>query len=235
MKRGLASITGAAMLLLGYGPPQDAPAFALVRRDAGLRDLASARSTDVSLHLYLARHGQTDWNLDGRLQGSADIPLNTTGRQQARMLARTLAGIHLDAVYSSELKRSRETAEIVHGSASLTMLAGLNERRLGAFEGRPSSPEYEHRRQDPGDGLDGGESLTQLLARVQTALEGILARHRSGTVLIVGHGGTNQMIVRVLFGLSAERAAAFQQSNDELYLCEIASGKAQRLWKLSNP
>jgi broad specificity phosphatase PhoE len=208
---GLAAIIG-AVVLLGAGPPQD-----------------------HILRLYLARHGQTDWNLNGRLQGSTDIPLNTTGRLQARTLARTLAGIHLDAVYSSELKRSRETAEIVHGSASLTSLAALNERRLGAFEGLASSPEYEHRRQDPDDALDGGESLTQFLARVQTTLENILARHRSGAVLIVGHGGTNQMIVRALFGLSAERAAAFQQANDELYLCEIASGKAQRFWKLSNP
>jgi broad specificity phosphatase PhoE len=67
--------------------------------------------------LYLARHGKTDWNRDRRLQGSADIALNETGRRQAVGLARQLRGVHVDAVYSSELRRSRETATIVHGAA----------------------------------------------------------------------------------------------------------------------
>jgi probable phosphoglycerate mutase len=190
---------------------------------------------DNVLRLYLARHGETEWNRDRRLQGSADIALNDTGRRQAAALADRLRGVQLDAVYSSELKRSRETAAIVHGAAPLVTLAGLNERRLGVFEGQISSAEYERRRQDPDDTLDGGESLSQFFARIHATLETLLQRHRSGTILIVGHGGTNQMIVRALFGLSAEKAAAFNQANDELYLCEIASGTARRFWKLTDP
>jgi broad specificity phosphatase PhoE len=161
--------------------------------------------------------------------------LNDTGRRQAAALADRLRGVQLDAVYSSELKRSRETAAIVHGAAPLVALAGLNERRLGVFEGQISSEEYERRRQDPDDTLDGGESLSQFFARIHATLETLLQRHRSGAILIVGHGGTNQMIVRALFGLSAEKAAAFNQANDELYLCEIASGTARRFWKLTDP
>jgi broad specificity phosphatase PhoE len=195
----------------------------------------AAGSADSKLDLYLARHGQTDWNLEGRLQGTADLPLNPTGRRQAVTLERRLAGLHLDAVYSSELRRSRETAETVHGRAPLTSLAGLNERRLGIFEGGAANADYLRRSQDPVDELDGGESLNQFFVRIQTTLQRILTRHRSGTVLIVGHGGTNQMIVRILFDLSAERAATFQQANEDLYLCEISSGKAQRLWKLIDP
>lgn len=196
----------------------------------------SGRSrASASLHLYLARHGQTDWNVAGRLQGSADIPLNAAGRKQAATLVEHLVGVHLDAVYSSQLKRSRETAEVVHGSAPLIALAGLNERRLGVFEGHLTSPEYERRSQDLDDALDGGESRAQFFSRIQATLDGIMARHRSGAILIVGHGGTNQMIVRALFKLSADRAAAFQQANDELYLCEIVSGAAQHFWKLSDP
>jgi probable phosphoglycerate mutase len=187
-----------------------------------------------TLRLYLARHGQTDWNLEKRLQGSADIPLNATGRRQAASLAQRLAGVHLDAVYSSQLQRSRQTAEIVHGAVPLIPLIGLNERRLGSFEGRPSSPEYERRSQDPDDTLDGGESVAQFFARVRTTLDDLLARHRSGAILIIGHGGTNQMIVRALFKLPPEQAAAFQQANDELYLCEIVTGSAQRFWKLTD-
>jgi broad specificity phosphatase PhoE len=186
------------------------------------------------LRVYLARHGETDWNRDRRLQGSADIALNETGRRQAAELERQLRGLHFAAVYSSELRRSRETAAAVHGAAPLVALAGLNERRLGAFEGHPSDTEYERRRQDPNDTLDGGESWSQFDARIQRTLEVLLRRHRTGAILIVGHGGTNQMIVRSLFGLSAERTASFQQANDELYVCDITAGKATRFWKLIN-
>jgi broad specificity phosphatase PhoE len=133
------------------------------------------------------------------------------------------------------LKRSHDTAEIVHGAAPLIALVGLNERRLGAFEGHASSAEYERRGQAPDDPLDGGESLSQFFVRIQSTLGVLLHGHRSGAILIVGHGGTNQMIVRALFGLSAERAAAFSQGNDDLYLCEIVSGVATRLWKLTDP
>jgi probable phosphoglycerate mutase len=187
------------------------------------------------LRLYLARHGQTDWNRDGRLQGSADIPLNDMGRQQAARLASRLRDVHFDAVYSSELTRSHESAEIVHGAAPLVALAGLNERRLGAFEGHVSSAEYVRRSQAPDDTLSGGESLSQFFARVQSTLAALLQRHHSGAILIVGHGGTNQMIVRALFGLSAEQAAAFVQGNDDLYLCDIVSGAPTRFWKLTDP
>src|SRR5215470_7682965 len=72
-----------------------------------------------TLRIYLARHGQTDWNLRGVTQGRTDIPLNETGREQARQLKTRLAGIHLDAIYSSTLRRSRETAEIVHGQLAI--------------------------------------------------------------------------------------------------------------------
>ena len=190
---------------------------------------------ETTLRVYLARHGQTEWNREGRLQGSTDISLNDTGRRQASMLRERLNGLHFDAVYTSDLKRSRETAAIVHGTAPVYSLAGLNERRLGSFEGRTSSPEYERRRQAPDDTLDGGESPSQFLARVNDALSGVLRRHRSGAILIIGHGGTNQMIVRTLFRLSAEQAATFNQANDDLYLCEIASGTATRFWKLVDP
>jgi broad specificity phosphatase PhoE len=214
--------------------PQNTAAMRWLAAAIGVAMLWSPQH-DTSLRLYLARHGQTDWNLDGRLQGASDIPLNATGRRQAGALAARLKGVHLDAVYSSALKRSRDTADIVHGAVPLRPLAGLNERRLGAFEGRHGDADYERRSQLPDDTLDGGESLTQFFARIRTTLNGILARHPSGAILVVGHGATNQMIVRALFHLTSEQAAAFQQANDDLYLCEITDGTAQRFWKLTDP
>jgi probable phosphoglycerate mutase len=184
----------------------------------------------TSLRIYLARHGQTDWNIEHRLQGSKDTPLNSTGREQATTLAERLKGVRLDAVYSSTLRRSRETAEIVRGSVPLRNLAGLNERRLGTFEGRradASDPvtagDYERRSQDPDDTLDGGESLSQFFERVRTTMTGIRTQHPSGAILIVSHGGTNQMIVRTLLGQSADAAHSFEQANGELYLVELGS------------
>src|ERR1700704_3489366 len=72
-----------------------------------------------TLRLYVARHGETDWNLAHRLQGWTDRPLNDTGRRQAIDLAESLKGVHLDAIYSSTLSRSRDTAEAVAGAGMM--------------------------------------------------------------------------------------------------------------------
>jgi probable phosphoglycerate mutase len=200
---------------------------------------APPQASSSALHVYLARHGETDWNAEHRLQGSADRHLNDTGRAQASQLADRLAGLHFDAVYSSALARSRETADMVRGSVPLTILDGLNERRLGAFEGRridrsnpATAAEYARRSQDPHDALDGGESLTAFFERIQAAVAEILTRHPAGTILILGHGGTNQMIVRSLVGLSATQGSSFQQANDELYLIQLEPSRKARMWKL---
>jgi 2,3-bisphosphoglycerate-dependent phosphoglycerate mutase len=194
------------------------------------------------LRIYVARHGQTDWNVARRLQGATDVPLNETGRRQAEALADRLAGVRLDRIYSSALQRSRQTAEAFTGRAPLEALPGLNEQSLGAFEGlyrdgRDSQreAEYERRSLDPRDRLDGGESPTQHFARVQAAMQAIRSRHASGDVLIVGHSGTNAMVVCALLGLTAEQASSIDQANDELYMVEIRSAQRPALWKLVPP
>ena len=198
----------------------------------------SAQSTGT-LRIYLARHGETDWNAERSLQGATDTALNSKGRQQAAKLAERLKGIHLDAVYSSTLSRSRDTAELVRGGAPLKSLAGLNERNHGKFEGKKvdgSDPvteqEYRQRRYDPEDELDGGESLNQFYERVRTTFGAIRGQHSSGAILIVGHAITNQMILRALFGLTLEQAISIRQANDELYLIELDAGNPPRLWKM---
>ncbi len=192
----------------------------------------------ATLRIYLARHGQTDWNAERRLQGQTDRLLDETGRQQAAQLAASLHGIRIDGVYSSTLGRSRETADIARGSAPLTTVDGLRERALGKFEGlriagddTASVSEYRRRSQDPEDSLNGGESSTQFYARVRQAIETIRDRHPSGTILVVGHGGTNQMILRTLFELGPEQADSIRQANDEIYMIEIEAGLPPRLWK----
>jgi 2,3-bisphosphoglycerate-dependent phosphoglycerate mutase len=189
------------------------------------------------LRIYLARHGQTDWNLEGRTQGGKDIPLNATGKQQAEALKKRLAGVRFDVVYMSNLARSRETAQIVHGRTPLVTLPGLGERRFGKFEGELTSdlvsgPEFQKRMWDPDDSLDGGESLNALRGRVQSALDAIQKQHRSGSVLVVGHSYMNRMLISIIFGLTIEQMRLFDQSNDELYLIELQPGTSPHLWKL---
>jgi 2,3-bisphosphoglycerate-dependent phosphoglycerate mutase len=203
----------------------------------GASHAVSGQSPSV-LRIYLARHGQTDWNADHRLQGATDTVLNGAGREQAAKLAERLRGLKMDAVYSSTLRRSLETANTVRGSVPLEALAGLNERRLGMFEGRRvdatdpvAAREYARRSQEPDDTLDGGESLTQFFDRVRATVMAIRSQRPSGTILIVGHGGTNQMIVRALLGLSAQQAQSFEQANDDLYAIDLGPGSSARLWK----
>jgi broad specificity phosphatase PhoE len=193
-----------------------------------------------TLRIYLARHGETDWNVERRLQGGIDTALNSTGRQQAAKLAEWLKGIRLEAVYSSSLRRSRDTAEIVRGEVPLKSLAGLSERRIGKFEGKKldrigdpaTAQEYSKRSRDPDDELDGGESLNQFYERVRTTIECIRSQHSSGAILIVAHAITNQMILRAIFNLTLKQAISITQANDEIYLIELDAVNAPRLWKL---
>jgi probable phosphoglycerate mutase len=175
--------------------------------------------------------------VEGRTQGGINTPLNANGRQQAQDLKARLTGVRLEAVYSSTLGRSRDTAEIVHGQVPVTSLPGLGERRFGKFEGRLTSdpetgPEFQRRLWSPDDSLDGGESLMTFRQRVRSAIDTIRKQHASGSILIVGHSYTNRMILSVIFGLTTEQMRSFDQANDELYLIELESGSSPHLWKL---
>ena len=187
-----------------------------------------------TLRLYVARHGETDWNVAHRLQGWTDRPLDDTGRRQAADLAASLKGVHLDAIYSSTLSRARDTAQVVAGAGmTVKTLAGLRERNYGKFQGgSDTDPDYLKRVNAWDDSMDGGESLNQLLARTRDSLDMIRREHPSGNVLIVGHRITNQMILRALLDLTPEQAVKVDQGNDEVYLVEIDPGATPRLWKL---
>ena len=125
-----------------------------------------------SLRLYIARHGETDWNVQHRLQGWTDRPLDETGRKQAIDLAESLKGVHIDAIYSSTLSRSRDTARTVAGKAlTVKSLDGLRERNYGHFQGgSDTDPEYLSRMNDWNDGWTMVRSLNQLLARTRESL-----------------------------------------------------------------
>jgi broad specificity phosphatase PhoE len=162
--------------------------------------------------LLLARHGETDWNRDGRFQGHADTPLNERGREQARELADQLDGI--DVVYSSDLARARETAEIIGGRLGLEVRVDerLRERGFGRWEGLTTeeiglgdTDTYRRWRAGDGPGPDDGEAHEAMAARVQDFLEDVIRRHPGEEVLVIAHGGSVRVIQALAAGLDYVR------------------------------
>jgi broad specificity phosphatase PhoE len=145
--------------------------------------------------ILLARHGETDWNVEGRLQGWDDKPLNENGRAQARELAARIADVRFDAVYASDLARARETAEIVAEPHGVPVLVepGLREMHYGSWSGLTRA-EIEERY--PGQTRHDGETGEEHLERVLRAAERIAARHPGERVLIVSHGGSLRALRR---------------------------------------
>jgi broad specificity phosphatase PhoE len=152
------------------------------------------------MSLLLARHGETDWNREHRVQGQTDVGLNDAGRRQAEALADALADEHLDAVFSSDLARARDTAEAVAGRHGLDVVTdtALREKNFGSWEGLTDA-EIAERFPDAARGRWGdGETTEDVAGRVLPAIERIRARHPAETVLVVSHGGPIRVILDAL-------------------------------------
>lgn len=188
--------------------------------------------------LCLVRHGETLWNAERRIQGQIDIGLNQHGLRQARAAGDYLRDEGATALYSSDLSRAWATA---HALADVTGLKAqpmpeLRERKYGIFEGltydqaRSEHPEvyarFEARQPDyvfPG----GGESLLDLFARVVSALESIVARHRGETVLLVTHGGVLDVVNRFARGLPLDTPRDFAIPNAGLNRLSLSGDRWQ--------
>jgi broad specificity phosphatase PhoE len=148
--------------------------------------------------MWLVRHGQTDWNLAGIYQGQSDIPLNETGIKQASELALTLKGTHFDAIYSSDLKRAQQTAEIIAEQVKAPVFIDprLREIRQGVWEGMTIeevrqifAPDFNR---DPElinvPRAEGAESLAEVITRMVEAANEIHDGHNGSRVLLASHG-----------------------------------------------
>lgn len=150
--------------------------------------------------IALIRHGQTDWNREGLLQGSSDIPLNATGRAQASDALMTLRSRPWDAVVSSPLRRARETAEIIADGLGIPLGAaypGLVERDYGPLEGTPSADAIATW---PTREYPGAESLASVAARGTEALAAIAADAPGSAVLAICHGTIIRYTLAALAG-----------------------------------
>lgn len=139
--------------------------------------------------LLLVRHGETDWNAERRWQGHADVPLNERGREQAEALAETLAADRIDAIYTSDLSRARETADILGARLGVPVVVepDLREIDVGPLEGLTA---------DEARAVDGwqGEPIEAHSDRVIRALARISEAHPAGRVLAVTHGGSMRRV-----------------------------------------
>jgi len=149
--------------------------------------------------ILLARHGETDWNRDGRFQGWADPSLNDAGRAQARALAERLRDVPFDAVYSSDLRRAHETAVIVAEPHGVPVVSdpGLREIDVGSWSGLTRA-EIEDR--FPGADSHDGETREEHVARVVATVERIARAHTGERILLVSHGGSLRALRRHCIG-----------------------------------
>jgi broad specificity phosphatase PhoE len=169
--------------------------------------------TAVTVELVVVRHGRTAWNDAGRFQGHSDVPLDETGRSQARALAAYLSRVAFSRAVSSDLARARETAEIIlqGRDTALEMDARWREMRFGVWEGL-TWPEIVERNPELANRPanvprfytpEGGESFDDLCARVRLALESLTAQATDGdTLLVATHAGPLHALLRVVLGES---------------------------------
>ena len=171
------------------------------------------------------RHGETAWNVDTRLQGHLDIPLNEVGLRQAQHLAQTLVQREIiDAIYASDLSRAHSTAQAIAQAMgqSVTVHAGLRERHFGAFQGRTYAqietelPEHAwHWRKRTPDWAPpgGGESLIVLRERVIQTVEALAAAHAGQHIVMVAHGGVLDILYRAAARLDLQAPRTWALTN----------------------
>jgi 2,3-bisphosphoglycerate-dependent phosphoglycerate mutase len=179
--------------------------------------------TEEATRILAIRHGQTAWNADSRIQGHTDIALDDVGEWQAQRLALALGEDELQAIYSSDLMRARQTAAplAAHNGLQARVDAGLRERGFGEFEGLsfkqieqrwPDQAEA-WRRRDPDFGARGGEVLRDFRDRVLAAVTRLARSHRGQSIALVTHGGVLDLLYREATRLALDAPRTWQLAN----------------------
>ena len=160
----------------------------------------------MTTRICFIRHGETDWNVEKRIQGQTDIPLNETGRSQALAMAFNAAHHDFSAIYSSDLSRAFDTAQMLAARRGLEVkkLPQLRERHFGIFQGITADegmrryPEaYAHyKARDPDYDFDTGESLLRFSERVTAATDELTRYHGGQTIAAVCHAGVLDIVYR---------------------------------------
>jgi probable phosphoglycerate mutase len=184
--------------------------------------------------LCLVRHGETAWNAQRRIQGHIDVALNAKGIEQARRAAEGLKDETFAAIYSSDLKRARDTAHTLAQALRLPvrLRPELRERHYGMFEAltydeaRRRHPEAYGRfeARDPDFDFSGGESLKAFAQRVTDCLEALVRQHGGRRILAVTHGGVLDIVFRHATGRALTAPRDFDIPNAACNWLEYAAG-----------
>lgn len=179
---------------------------------------------EQATRVLAVRHGETAWNVDTRIQGQLDIPLNDTGRWQAERLAAAVADEGVSAIYSSDLLRAYQTAHAISRACHLPIVTdiGLRERGFGEFEGNtykeiearwPEQAERWRKRDvDFSPGVH-GESLRVFFERCVAVASRLAAAHPGETIALVAHGGVMDCLYRAASRLDLQAARSWQLGN----------------------
>ncbi len=192
---------------------------------------------------YLVRHGETEWNRNGRIQGHSDVPLNDSGRRQAKTLATRFANCEFSAVYSSDLARATETARAIVGDADMPVFTDpdLREFSYGEWDGltldevEAQYPTALAERMGKGNNAfaaPGGEDTGQLLDRVRRFCAKAEKRHDpADNVLIVAHGGSIRALLVCLLKLGDDQFWSSQVDCGSLsVISNQPNGRVLELW-----
>jgi probable phosphoglycerate mutase len=184
-----------------------------------------------STRLCIVRHGETDWNAARRIQGHVDIPLNAVGRDQAEATARGIVGQKFDALYSSDLIRTMQTAATLARVAGVKVHAesGLRERHFGRMQGMTyediqaldAVEAARFRQRDPYYDFGGGETLVAFADRIHATVERLAAAHAGQALLLVTHGGVLDIAHRRATGRDLSAPRDFTVPNAALNWVEV--------------
>lgn len=177
--------------------------------------------------LILIRHGETDWNKNNLIQGQQDIPLNAKGREQAAGLAPLLESFQAETIWSSDLVRAVQTAELATclDQDHFSICPNLRERCFGVYETRSRSYIREHFdptfflgiHGEPGNPIEGGESIESFQSRSVTAIESIAAQEAGKRIAIFTHGGVIRAWMCHLFHIPMTAPRRFEIRNSSIH------------------
>lgn len=178
----------------------------------------------------IVRHGETDYNAQRILQGYSPVPLSTRGRQQAALVAERLPSLQPRILYSSDIQRAQETAEIISHKLALPIqpCTGLREWHVGTWQHK-SADEFETHLEAIGGHVvtyvpEGGESQLQTQERMVAQMQSLAAQHAGETVLCVSHGKAIDLFTRHVLGLDVMRTPAYSIINTSVNIFTHQNG-----------
>ena len=187
------------------------------------------------LRIFLIRHGETEWNKAGKLQGHSDVKLSPEGIHQAKLLAQHAPFQYVDAIYSSDLSRAFDTAKILavkFNVMPVNTTPELRETNFGEWEGRYISELTEDSPKSFGKFFTDperchppqGETFLQCQARVMNVIRNIIAEHDGQNVIVVSHGAAIQLILGAALDMSIHKIWAISQFNMALNILRVDEG-----------